>query len=144
MALVRSPVPAQAVEFGLLLLLALLWGASYTFIKVGVATIPPLTLIAARTLIAGLVLLAVMRWRGMVLPKDPANWRRFLFQACLNSVVPFTLIAWAEQSLDAGLATILSSTSPIFTFLLTFALARREPVAARKLFGVAAGLAAFA
>src|SRR3954467_9073017 len=90
------------VELALLLLLATLWGASYTFIKVGVATIPPLTLIAARTLIAGVVLLVVMRWRGMVLPKDPANWRRFLFQACLNSVVPFTLIAWAEQSLDAG------------------------------------------
>ena len=39
----------------LLLLLALstLWGASYTFIKIGVETIPPITLIAARTIIAG-------------------------------------------------------------------------------------------
>ena len=33
---------------------------------------------------------------------DFAVWRRFLFQASLNSVIPFTLIAWAEQSLDAG------------------------------------------
>src|SRR5437870_936882 len=93
----------QAADLALLLLLATLWGASYSLIKLGVATIPPLTLIAARTLIAGVVLLAVMRWRGLVLPKDAANWRRFMFQACLNSVIPFTLIAWAEQSLDAGL-----------------------------------------
>src|SRR5476649_234659 len=128
--------PAMAVEFALLALLATLWGASYTFIKLGVATIPPLTLIAARTLIAGALLLAVMRWRGMSLPRDAANWRRFLFQACLNSVIPFTLIAWAERSLDAGLATILNSTSPIFTFLLTFTITRHEPVTARKLFGV--------
>src|SRR4051794_33917590 len=133
--------PNHIVEFALLGLLATLWGASYSFIKLGVATIPPLTLISARTLIAGLLLLAIMRWRGLSLPRDGATWRRFLFQACLNSVVPFTLIAWAERSLDAGLATILNSTSPIFTFLLTVAIVRHEPATARKLFGVLAGLA---
>jgi drug/metabolite transporter (DMT)-like permease len=126
------------VEFALLALLATLWGASYTFIKLGVATIPPITLIAARTLIAGMLLLLIMRWRGIRLPRDFATWRRFLFQACLNSVIPFTLIAWAERSLDAGVATILNSTSPIFTFLLTFAITRHEPATARKLFGVLA------
>jgi drug/metabolite transporter (DMT)-like permease len=131
----------RATDLVLLLLLATLWGASYTLIKLAVATIPPLTMIAARTLIAGMVLLVAMRWRGLVLPKDAANWRRFTLQACLNSVIPFTLIAWAEQSLDAGLATILSSVSPIFAFLLTFATARREPATRRKLFGVVAGLA---
>jgi drug/metabolite transporter (DMT)-like permease len=131
----------ELVEFALLALLATLWGASYTFIKLGVATIPPVTLIAARTLIAGMLLLAIMRWRGLSLPWDVATWRRFLFQACLNSVIPFTLIAWAERSLDAGLATILNSTSPIFTFLLTFAITRHEPATARKLFGVLAGMA---
>ena len=55
----------MAIELALLLALATLWGASYTFIQVGVATIPPITLIAARTLIAGLLLLVIMRWRGM-------------------------------------------------------------------------------
>jgi drug/metabolite transporter (DMT)-like permease len=129
------------VEIALLALLATLWGASYSFIKLGVATIPPLTLIAARTLIAGVLLLAIMRWRGLGLPRDAAIWRRFLFQACLNSVVPFTLIAWAERTLDAGLATILNSTSPIFTFLLTLAITWHEALTARKLFGVFAGLA---
>src|SRR3954470_2346671 len=137
----RPQARNHLVEIALLVLLATLWGASYSFIKMGVATIPPITLIAARTLIAGLLLLAVMRWRELGLPRDAAIWRRFLFQACLNSVVPFTLIAWAERSLDAGLATILNSSSPIFTFLLGFALARHEPATARKLFGVFAGLA---
>src|SRR4051794_12804428 len=132
---------SHAVELALLALLATLWGASYTFIKLGVATIPPLTLIAARTMIAGILLLAIMRWRGIVLPGDAATWWRFLFQACLNSVIPFTLIAWAERSLDAGLATILNSTVPVFAFLLTFAITRHEPVTARKLFGVLTGLA---
>ena len=137
----RSQNPVMGNEFALLLLLATLWGASYTFIKLGVATIPPITLIAARTSIAGVLLLVIMRWRGSRMPRDAATWRRFLFQACLNSVIPFTLIAWAERSLDAGLATILNSTSPIFTFLLTLAITRHEALTARKLFGVVAGMA---
>ena len=128
-------------ELALLLALATLWGASYTFIKIGVATIPPLTLIAARTLIAGGLLLIVIRSRGLSLPNNIVAWRRFLFQACLNSVIPFTLIAWAERTVDAGLATILNSTSPIFTFLLTVAITRHEAVTTRKLFGVVAGIA---
>jgi drug/metabolite transporter (DMT)-like permease len=113
--------------------LATLRGASYSFIKVGVATIPPVTLIAARTLIAGALLIGVLRLRGLRMPTHRQAWRRFLFQACLNSVVPFTLIAWAERTVDAGLATVLNSTSPIFTFLLTATFTRHEPVTGRKL-----------
>jgi drug/metabolite transporter (DMT)-like permease len=137
----RPQSPVIAVELVLLLLLATLWGGSYTFIKLGVATIPPVTLIAARTLIAGVLLLVVMHARGLRLPRDAAIWRRFLFQACLNSVIPWTLIAWGERSLDAGLATILNSTSPIFTFFLSLAIAGHETLTLRKLFGVAAGMA---
>jgi drug/metabolite transporter (DMT)-like permease len=128
------------LELALLLALATLWGASYTFIKLGVATIPPVTLIAARTLIAGGLLFGLIRCRNLRLPRDAATWRRFLIQACLNSVIPFTLIAWAERTVDAGLATILNSTSPIFAFLLTTAITRYEPVNARKLLGVVAGI----
>ena len=133
--------PNMAFELTLLLVLATMWGASYTFIRVGVATIPPITLISGRTLIAGLLLLVIMRWRGVKLPKDAATWRRFLFQACLNSVIPWTMIAWGERSLDAGLATILNSTSPIFTFFLTLAITRHEALSSRKLIGVVAGMA---
>ncbi|QSY94737.1 EamA family transporter [Rhizobium bangladeshense] len=133
--------PNLARELVLLLVLATLWGSSYTFIKIGVETIPPVTLIAVRTLIAGAILLAVLRHRHVRLPSDRATWRLFVVQACLNSVIPFTLIAWAEQSVDAGLAVILNSATPIFTFLLTVSMTRHEQVAVRKLFGVVAGLA---
>lgn len=127
-------------ELALLLLLATLWGASYTFIKLGVASIPPVTFIAARSAIASVVLLAVLLGRGVSMPTDIALWRRFLFQACLNSVVPFTLIAWAEQSVDAGLATILNSSVPIFAFILAFFLAHRQSATGRQLFGVISGM----
>ncbi len=135
-----SPKPVLAKEIALLAILATLWGASYTFIKIGVETIPPITFIAARTLIAGGLLLAIIKMRGLSLPRDPVIWKRFLIQACINSVIPFTLIAWAELTVDAGLATILNSTTPIFAFLLTVLITRHEAVTGRKVFGVAAGI----
>lgn len=133
--------PNMAFELALLLALATLWGGSYTFIKLGGATIPPITLIAARTAIAGLLLVVIMRMRGVTMPTDGPTWRRFIFQACLNSVIPWTLIAWGERFVDAGLATILNSASPIFTFLFTVAITRHEAASPRKLFGVISGMA---
>ncbi|MDR6452646.1 DMT family transporter [Variovorax paradoxus] len=140
-AAAAKPPPRIAFEWMLLAVLATCWGASYTFIKIGVQTLPPVTLIAARTLIAGLLLLGLLRLRGVRLPREPAMWRRFALQACFNSVLPFTLIAWAERSVDAGLATILNSTSPIFIFLLGLGMGGAEKPTLRRLFGVAAGLA---
>jgi drug/metabolite transporter (DMT)-like permease len=77
----RKPVPDSAsrspnlaLELALLGILAALWGASYSFIKIGVVTIPPVSLIAARTLIAGSILLLVMRLRGIALAKDRGLW----------------------------------------------------------------------
>lgn len=129
--------PEHAQELALLLLLSTLWGASYAFIRVGVATIPPVTLIAARTAIAAAVLLGVLKCRGLALPVEPALWRRFLLQACLNSVIPFTLIAWAEQYVDAGLATILNASAPIFVFVLARWRGGASSASGRKLAGVA-------
>jgi drug/metabolite transporter (DMT)-like permease len=127
-------------ELALLVLLATLWGASYTFIKLGVESIPPVTFIAARTTIAAVVLVGILHGRSVAMPTDLAVWRRFLVQACLNSVIPFTLIAWAEQSVDAGLATILNSSAPIFVFILTWCLARQQSATGRQFFGVISGM----
>src|SRR5260370_4867088 len=107
----------NAREYALLVALAILWGASYAFIRLGVATIPPVTLIAARTLIGGALLFAILAARRHAMPRDVAMWRRVMLQALLNSVVPFTLIAWAEQTVEAGLPTTLVFTSPNVTFL---------------------------
>src|SRR3954454_3073336 len=111
------PVAGVApVQLLLLLLLSTLWGASYAFIRVGVETVPPLTFMAARTSIAAALLLAVMRWRGVRLPRDGARWRRVALQAVLNSVLPFTLLAWAQREIEASLAAILNSCAPLFAF----------------------------
>ena len=131
---------SKAVDILLLILLSTLWGASYTFIRVGVETIPPVTLIATRTLIAGLLLIVWMSVSGVAMPGSWVIWKRLFVQAFLNSVIPFTLIAWAEQYVEAGVATILNSTAPVFVFFVTWFLTKHESVTTRKLVGVIAGL----
>jgi len=140
----ERPARSRVAELAFLCMLSLLWGSSYAFIKLGVATIPPVTFIAARTAIAGALLLSILRFRGLGLPHEGRYWRRFFVQALLNSVVPFTLIAWAECRVDSGLAAILNSTTPIFTFLLGALLVRQEKPTLLRLFGVTTGLAGVA
>src|SRR5438094_3065502 len=113
----RSVLGAQArlaIELGWLAILALLWGSSYTLIKVAVESIPPLTLVAGRVSIAAIVLTLIAWRRGLSLPRSGAVWGALLLQAALLNAAPFTLMSWSEQYLDSGLTAILNATPPIF------------------------------
>lgn len=129
-----------ASEFILLGILALLWGSSYLFIKVAVADIPPITLIAVRVTIAAVFLLAVMHWRGLKLPRDRGTWRMLFIQAIFNSIGAWTVLAWGQQYVDSGLASVLNSTAPIFVFFITAFYTRHESLGAMKLVGASLGV----
>lgn len=128
-------------SFGLVFLLALLWGASFPLIKVAVETLPTLTIAAARALVASVMLLAILGRdaRGILGPTlTPAT---HLTQAMLNCVVPWLLITWASRTIDSALTTILGSLSPMFVFLITWACTRHEATSPLKLAGVVLGMA---
>ena len=119
--------------------LALLWGSSYLFIKIAVTEIPPITLIAMRVAGAAAFLLAVMRLRNEKLPRDLRSWKMLLLQAVFNSIGAWTILARGQQYVDAGLASVLNSTSPIFVFLFTATVTRHESLGGRKLLGALVG-----
>ena len=129
-----------AFEIALLGLLALLWGASYLLIKVAVETIPPVTLIASRVAMAAAFLLVVVAWKGEHLPRDGRTWRMLFVQACFNSIGAWTALAWGQQYVDSGLASVLNSTSPIFVFLITLLFFRHQSAAGYKLLGACLGV----
>ena len=126
-------------SFGLVLLLALLWGSSYPLLKVSVETIPPLTVTAVRSLLGGLLLLAALGPTAARQLWQPGMPKHHFVQGLFNCILPWMLVAWAAQSIDASLAAILNSLSPIFIFLLTWMLTRHEATG-RKFAGVALGL----
>ena len=125
----------------LVCLLALLWGSSFPLLKVAAESIPALSLAAIRSAGAALILAAVLGpqlsqvWR--VARSGTAIW----IQAFFNCIAPWLLIAWAAGRTDASLMAILNSLSPIFIFLLTWAVTRHEPATPRKFVGVALGIA---
>ncbi len=130
----------KRVEFALLLLLALLWGSSYFFIKLGLETIPPVTLIACRVGIAAVLLSAIVVWRGERLPTAPKTLLQLLLQAFLNSFGAWTIVAWGQQYVESSLATVLNSTSPLFVFLITFFFTRHESTSGRRFAGACIGI----
>lgn len=137
---IPTPTP-RWIDLALLLLLATLWGCAYTFTKVAVESIPPLTIAAVRVTVAGALLGVYIAYRGERIPRTAATWRRLFVQGCLNSIIPFTLIAWGQQHIDSGLAGILNATPPLFVLLITWLWTRHEPITGRKLAGVVSGLA---
>lgn len=129
-----------AHELALLGALAVLWGSSYLLIKIAVATIPPITLIAVRVSLAAGFLLVVMRYRRARFPKDWKLWGMLLVQAFFNSIASWTLLAWGQRHVDSGLAGVLNSTSPNFVFFLTALFTRHEPAMVWKLAGAVSGV----
>jgi drug/metabolite transporter (DMT)-like permease len=129
-------------DWGLLVLLSVLWGGSFFFTGVAVRELPPFTIVLARVAIAAVLLLPVL-WahgaKGAKLPASPAGWMPFLVMGLLNNVIPFSLIVCSQTLIASGTASVLNATTPLFT-VLVMAAAGDEPLAARRLVGVLAGL----
>jgi drug/metabolite transporter (DMT)-like permease len=128
-------------DYALLLALACCWSSTYPLTKIGLGTIPPVTFISARSLIAALFLIVVLHIRGMRLPTDAKAWKLFAFQQSINSTIPFLMITSAQQYVDAAPTVVLASTTPIFAFLITWGITRHEPATFLKLLGAILGLA---
>src|SRR5918998_4169994 len=132
------------VEWGLLLLLALLWGGSFFFSKIAVGELPPLTVVLCRVSLAALALNAVVLLGGQRMPADRGQWGAFFVMGLLNNVIPFSLIFWGQMEIASGLAAILNATTPLFTVLIAHVATKDEKLSASRLFGVVTGLAGVA
>lgn len=123
----------------LLGLLGLAWGSSYLFIKIGVATLPPLSLVAGRLLVGLAVLVLVVVVTRTPLPRDRRTLGNLAVLGAVNIAIPFWLIGWAEQHIASGLAGILQSTSPFFTLVLAATFIHDEHITRGRVTGIAIG-----
>jgi drug/metabolite transporter (DMT)-like permease len=100
------------VEWGLLLLLALLWGGTFFFSKIAVGELPPFTVVLCRVSLAAPMLNVAVLLSGRRTPMDHRLWGAFFIMRLLNSVIPFSLIFWGQTQIASGLAAILNATTP--------------------------------
>jgi drug/metabolite transporter (DMT)-like permease len=121
----------------LLSALALIWGASFMFIKIADRQLAPSTLILGRLGLAALTL-AVTAPRGtFAAVRENVRWIAVV--GLVNTAVPFWLLSWGETRIQSGLASIIQAAVPIFNAALAFCFFRELRVTGMKLVGVAVG-----
>ncbi len=130
--------------WGLLGLLALIWGGSFTANHTALSQMPVTTVVAARVTGAALVLWAYIAAAGLPVPKTWRFARAAIMLGLFNNIVPFSLIVWGQTHIPSGLAGILNSSTALFSVLVAAAVFPDERLTPRRLIGVVFGLAGVA
>ncbi|MDA0260723.1 MAG: DMT family transporter [Proteobacteria bacterium] len=129
-------------HFLLLLALGAMWASSFTFVKVTIETIPPMSAVAGRVVIALIVFLAIAWAKGYRLRMlSLRDWGFCAIVGVSGTSAPFFLINWGEIYVDSGLAAILMSMVPLFTIVLAHITSTNEKLTPLKVGGVFVGLA---
>ena len=143
---VTTSTPASGASSGsrldwiLFILLGFLWGSSYLFIKIGVdAGLQPFTLVMLRLLIGLALLGIVVAAAREPLPRDPRTYGHLAVMGLFSIALPFSLITWAERSVDSTLAATLTAAVPLFVIPIAALLLRDERMTPNRLAGVAIG-----
>jgi len=123
----------------LLLALVAMWGSSFMFNRIAVATLPPWTVVAGRIGIAALVLTAIVYALGRRLPPPGRAWLPFAVIAMIGNALPFYLITWGQQVVESALAGILMAVMPLATIVLAHFLIAGEHLTRQRAAGFAVG-----
>lgn len=123
------------------ILLGLIWGSSFLWIKIGVREMDPATLVAYRISLGALAMLIYIRISGERLPRKPRDYVPLAALGMIATALPFFLITWGEQYIDSGTAAVLNSLTPIFSLVLAGIILRTESVTLVRVIGLVVGFA---
>lgn len=133
----------DARDWGLLVLLSVMWGGSFFFVGSAIREFPPLTIVFLRVSLAAVVLLPLLWIYRIRFPSSVAGWKPFAVMAVIGSALPFSLLATSQQFIPSGMASVLNATTPLFTVLVMAAFGA-ERLTLRRLSGVILGFAGVA
>ncbi len=122
-------------------LLALFWGSSFLWIKIGLASFSPVQMTFVRLVLGAAVLLVLCYAGRQRLPKDRGLWRHLIVAALVGNAIPFTLFAVGEQTVDSGVAGVLNATTPLWVLLIGITLRTEKDLNPMKLSGLVLGFA---
>jgi len=122
-------------------MLALVWGASFLFIKIGLEGLSPPQVVLGRLLAGAAALVVVSLARGQRPPREPVVRVHLAVVSVLLCVAPFLLFAWAEQHVASGLASIYNATTPLMTTLIALLALPSERPTRTTLSGLLTGFA---
>lgn len=121
--------------------LAVIWGSSYLFIKVGIQEMNPLHLTLFRVAIGAATLLVILLVTRDRLPRDLRLWAHLFVVGGVGVALPFTLFGYGEQRVDSTLAGLWNATTPLVVLPLAVLVFRTERMTTRRVIGLFVGFA---
>ena len=124
----------------LLLCLSFIWGASFYFVEIGLAYLDPFWVVSLRLCSGAVALYLWFRSRGLTLPTTGRFWLMAMVMGALNNVIPFTLIAWGQQFVTGGLASIVNANTAFISVIISGLFVASEPARWNRIAGVLIGV----
>ncbi len=121
--------------------LSVIWGSSFLLMRVGVTEIPPAQLTFTRVGIAAVGMNAVMLLTRRRYPTSPRALLALAAVGLGNTALPFTLLAWGEQTVESGMTSVIQAITPIFALIFSHVLFDDERITPRKVVGIALSFA---
>jgi drug/metabolite transporter (DMT)-like permease len=122
------------------LVLCLIWGSTWLFIKLGLQDLPPLTFAGIRFVIATGIVFSLIAIRRIPLPKSKRDWMLLAVTGVLSFTLNYGLVFWGEQYISSGLAALLQSTLPAFGLIIAHFYLPGERMTLPKILGVLLGV----
>jgi drug/metabolite transporter (DMT)-like permease len=120
-------------------LVALFWGSSFLWIKMGLTGFTPVQITFIRLVFGAGVLVALCYAGRNRLPRDRKLWGHLVVAALFGNAVPFTLFAVGERSVDSGVAGVLNATTPLWVLLIAIMLRTERNLPPAKIAGLVLG-----
>jgi len=122
--------------------LGLIWGLSFLFFKLGVHDMSPTVLVFIRSASGAVALAAIMALSGRSLFGGQLKERlvHFGVMAVTNAVIPWVAIAWGEERISSGLASVLNSTTTLWAAIFIYWLIPTERPSLVNYVGVLIGV----
>lgn len=136
-----TPITISARSWALLAVLALLWGGAFPATREAVSEAGVLTVVAVRASGGALALWLYILVRGLPVRIDRRGLVTYAVIGLLNNILPWSLLVWGQQFIEAGLAAILNASTAFFAVALAAIFFADERMGAAKAFGLALGLA---
>jgi drug/metabolite transporter (DMT)-like permease len=128
----------------LLLSLSLIWGASFYFIEIGLIYLDPFWLVSLRLISGALALVLWLALNKIDLPNDGQFWLATAIMGVFNNVIPFILIAYGQQYVTGGLASIINANTAFISIIVSGIFVASEPAKWHRIVGVLIGICGIA
>lgn len=122
------------------LILCLIWGTTWIFIKIGLEDLPPIGFAAARFILAVAILAVVIKLQKIPMPKTARAWKLIALTGVLQFSINYSMVFWSEQYISSGLAAVLQAMITVFGLLLAWFFLPNERITKLKIFAVCMGI----